>query len=250
MAHHADKKIVQGIILLFAGCLWLAGCSDLPPIKEKVKGPWISDSLIGNKIQGISDNGTFSPAGWTPGTTGTLTYDLPGLIQGVIEFDVKGLNRSAKDTVIVTMFEKPPFDYVNPYINNNPFRVTLAMNNFQKKPAIPFELFWSIKNFPAATGVDDRYVKGIPTGVDGIEKTSGSSNVPVFLDQTYRIKIEWMHGMARYYVNGQQVGEIDYQPLSYNAKALRIVFGKTPGADSFDLPNLVFSNVVISFPKL
>ena len=138
------------------------------------------------------------------------------------------------------MFEKPPFEYASPYIIYNPFRVTLSIKNFERNPASPFEFLWTIKNFPATTVGDDRYVKGLPNGVEGIEKSILSNNIPVFPDQISKIKIEWMHGIARFLVNQQLAGEINYQPFTYNPKNLRVVFGKTPGVDSFDSPDLVF----------
>lgn len=237
------------IFLLCLGVLGLVGCSDLPEKKVKVNGPWIEDTLAGNSSMGVADAGTFTDQGWCPGPDGTLTYEIPVLPQGQIEFDITGFQRNGPDTIFLSMFEKPALDYPNPYILLNPYRVTLSSKNFDTSPESPLELLWTIKNFPAATPTEQRYVKGLPDGVEGIEKAVLSDAMPLFVDQTYRVSLRWKYGVARLAIDGRQIAELNFQPHVYNASTIHVVFGKTPGAAAFDLPTLVISNVVISFAE-
>jgi hypothetical protein len=243
-------KKYTSLFFLLSGLVLVMGCSDLPEKRVKVKGPWVVDSLEGGSKAAVAENGEFTQEGYKPGKTGFLKYSLPGLTQGVIEFDIKGLERNGEDCVFLTMYETPAMQYPEPFVVYNPYRVALSVLNFERHPASPFELVWTIKDFPETADTEQRYVQDLPQGVDGEVNYLLSSQMPVFPDKTYHIKLHWKNGIVRLFVDGDQVIEHNYQPLIYGADSVEIVFGKTPGEDTFGLPDAVFSNVKITYPEL
>ena len=170
-----------------------AGCSSISYMKEKVKNPFINETLTRGFSVGAVDGGEFTKEGWQPGESGTLTYNLPGMPQGIIEFVVKGLDRSGQAGTFLTLVEPGGGKYADPYILYNPFRVTVALNSHQSRPETPFDFLWTIKRFPPGTKPLQRYVKGIPQGVDGYEKVEKSGYVPIYPDQTYTLQAAENH---------------------------------------------------------
>jgi len=241
------SRILELLTLCF-GLLLCAGCLEESFIKAKVKSPIISDSLKGSAGVGKVDGGEFTKEGWMPGPEGRLVYDLPGMTQGLIVFDAKGLDRSAKNSTFFTLYEPTDLgDYADPYILFNPYRVTLTLNTYPK-PA--FDFLWTIKKFPAAAAPIDHYVNGLPEGVEGIETTVSSADVPVFPDQTCKITIAWSLGEATLSLGEKTIAIAKYAPRLYDAQSLRAVFGRSPGMGELDLKNLVISNVAITFPGM
>lgn len=237
-------------ILLLAGIVGMAGCIGDPYLKRNVKGPIISDDLTQGSSKAAVEGGTFTKSGWQPGETGSLTYELPPMPQGMISFDVTGLSRTAPDALLLTMFEKPYMEYVDPYIAKNPYLITVTTKNFQGSPDAPFDFLWTIKNFPVGTAEDDRCVDGIPEGVLGYQKSLATTSLPIFPDQKYNIQLEWFTGKARMMVNGQVVAEHVYTPLLFAADNLRLVIGKSPLSDSLNSNSITISNVWISYPTI
>ncbi|MEW6234047.1 MAG: hypothetical protein AB1656_01550 [Candidatus Omnitrophota bacterium] len=243
-----NSSRILGLLALCFGFLLCAGCMEDSFIKAKVKSPIVSDSLLGSASVGKVDGGEFVKEGWKPGAAGKLIYDLPGMTQGLIVFEAKGLDRSAKNSTFFSLYEPTDLgDYADPYVLFNPYRVALTLNSYPK-PA--FDFLWTIKKFPAAAAPIDHYVKGLPEGVEGIETVVTSSDVPLFPDQVYKISIAWSMGEATLRLGGQTVAVVKYAPRLYDAQSLRAVFGRSPGMDELDLKNLVISNIAITFPGM
>ncbi|HOJ60821.1 MAG TPA: hypothetical protein PK878_11085 [bacterium] len=239
-----------GLVFLAFVVLLSAGCGGQTIIKRSVDGMIIEDSLAGGSKAALVDGGLFTKDGWQPGAEGSLTYDFSGIPQGLISFDVKGLNRNAPDTIFLTLFEPADSAYADPFILLNPYRSTLTLKNFQAAPHSPFEFLWTIKNFPSGTPDDSRYIEGLPEGGTSYRQAKASAEMPIFPDQKYTIRLEWLRGKVTLSVNGQALAEHRYEPVLFTPKSLRLVLGRSPGIASFDLPDITFSNVKIAFPTL
>lgn len=239
---------------LFALCCTIAlcvGCFEDSFIKADVEGPLVSDPLIGSTSVGKVNQGKFTEEGWTPEQYGSITYNLPGMTQGFISFDVKGLNRAGKTGVIFTMIEPSQWgEYADPYVLFNPYRVTLTLKSYEESPQSTFDFLWTIKQFPGATAPLDHYVEGIPENADGYQETVSTGNVPVYPEETTHIQVKWSLGKSELWVNGNVVAEHSYRPLLYNPSTTRVIIGHSPGMGPLEIDGLVFSNVEISFPKL
>lgn len=237
-------------VLLMAVLLGMVGCSRETYIKRNVKGPLLRDVLTRGTSVGSAEGGTFSKAGWQPGAEGSITYDLPAMPQGFISMEVTGLSRMAPDAILLTLFEIPEMNYTDPYVIQNPYLITLKARNFQNAPESPFDFLWTIKNFPAGTDDENRYVDGIPEGVLGYQKTLASAPMPLFPTDRYIIQVEWFSGKARLYVNGQILAEHVYNPILFGADRLRLVVGKSPLEESFAQEGIIISNVLVSYPTV
>ncbi|MBN2327615.1 MAG: hypothetical protein JXR73_10715 [Candidatus Omnitrophica bacterium] len=238
------------VFLLAAGMLGMVGCANDSYLKRSVKGPQIFDSLRNGVSAGAVEGGQFTKEGWQPGPDGFIRYELPPMPQGMISMDVTGLSRTAPDAILFTLFEDVSMKYVDPFITKNPFLVTLTAKNFQKAPDSPFDLLWTIKNFPAGTEEENRYIDGIPEGVAGYERTLASSPMPIFPDKTYRVQVVWEYGKAKLVVNGEVLAEHDYQPSIFGADSLILIVGKSPLADSFGAANAIITDVWASYPSI
>ncbi|MFB3788372.1 MAG: hypothetical protein ACE15F_18590 [bacterium] len=240
-----------------AGPVWLtlvllmaAGCGGQTIIKRSVSGTITEDSLKGGSPAAAVVGGTFTKEGWQPGPDGSLTYSFSGIPQGLIAFDVKGLNRNARDTIFLTLYEPAESAYADPFILLNPYRCTLTLKNYQTAPRSPFEFLWTIKNFPSGTPDENRYIEGVPEGTTSYQQTQASAEMPIYPNQKYTIQLEWLHGKVVLSVNGQTLAEHRYEPVLFTPKSLRLVLGKSPGAAFFDLPDITISNVKIAFPTI
>lgn len=237
-------------LLLAIGVMGMAGCDDSAYLKRSVKGPMIRDGLTNGKSVGVNENGYFTKTGWQPGKEGALIYNLPAMTQGQISMDITGLSRTDPDSILLTLFEEPEMNYVEPYIVNNPYLIALTAKNFQDSPDSPFEFLWSIKNFPTGTPDESRYTEGVPEGVPGYQKALPSKPVPILKEKTYTVQIQWLYGKARLLVNGEIVAEHSFAPLVFGSKNMRLVIGKSPLAKTFNANNLTISNVWISYPTI
>ena len=235
--------LVLGMVILFAG-----GCATSSYDKVSIKGPYIQENLAAGASAGTVDGGEFTAEGWKPGPNGTLTYDLPGMSQGVVECELRGLSRTERSTVLFTLYEPGEWSYADPYILHNPYRVTVTLKNYHEAPRAPFETLWTIKHFSATTEPEDRYVEGIPEDGQGFEDTALSSNAPIFPDMTYTLRLEWKHGITTLSLNGQVLSRQVYRPLLFNPSSLRLVLGRSPGMELFSQSNLVFSSAKVAFP--
>lgn len=236
--------------LLVVGLLAMVGCNNSSYIKRSVKGPLVRDGLRDGASVGVNEKGFFTKTGWQPGKDGSLTYTLPTLEQGMISMEVTGLSRTDPDTILLTLFEEPEMNYVEPFIAKNPYLVTLTAMNFQSSPESPFEFLWTIKTFPLGTADKDRYVDGLPSGVPGYQKSLPSKPLPILSEKVYTIQIQWLYGKARLIVDGEIMAEHDYKPLLRTTKNLRLVIGKSPLAQTFGAENITISNVWISYPTI
>jgi len=124
-------------------------CANFPWKNLDLEGPYLEDSLKDGSTVANQERGEFTPKGWRVGKEGQLIYDLPGMAQGIVEFDLDGLNRSAPDTTFLTMIETPPSEYIDPYVIHNPYKVQVTSKNFQESLRTPFTLLWHLK---VATG--------------------------------------------------------------------------------------------------
>ncbi len=237
-------------LFLCAAFIGTMGCSNVSYLKRNVKGPFFKDSLKGGSSIAIVENGAFTKSGWSPGKDGQLVYDLSIMPQGMISLDVTGLNRTAGDSIFLTLFEAPDSKYADPFISKNPYKIQLSLNNNVTNPESPFNFLWTMKTFPEGTDSESRYIDGIPEGVRGYEKMITSAPMPIFPDEVYRIQLKWKSGKAQLLVNGQLLAEHDYEPLVFNAGKLRLVIGKSPVGDVFDLSDITISNVWVSFPSV
>ncbi len=233
-----------GILLVLAV---VNGCTNFPWKKLDLEGPYLQDSLKDGSTVAEQERGEFTPKGWRAGNEGQLIYDLPGMAQGVVEFDVTGLNRSAPDTTFLTLIETPPAEYINPYYIHNPYKAQVTIKNFQQAPRTPFTFLWTLKNFPSGVSEDGRYVPEVPE--NGYQKTLDASYFSVFLGQTYHIKIRWYNGVAELMVNEEILAEHRYRPLNFTPDKLQLILGRDPQVEEFTLPDLTFSNVTVSFAK-
>ena len=165
--------------------------------------------------------------------------------------DVKGLNRNAIETVFITLYEPHRFDYVDPYVLYNPYKVWVSLRNFDVAPRSSFKFLWTIKNFPPSVAADDRYVSGLPDNpeIASYQQVAESEYIPIFPDETYRVQLLWKNGVAKLIVNEYELAEHRYRPLIYNPQSLVLVLGKTPETKLFPIPDLTFSNLVVTFPE-
>jgi len=237
-------------LFLCAAFIGAMGCSNVSYLTRNVKGPFFKDPLKGDSSIAVVENGLFTKSGWQPGEDGQLIYDLSIMPQGMISLDVTGLNRTASDSAFLTLFEVTNSKYAEPFISKNPYKIELSLNNNVTNPESPFNFLWTMKDFPEGTNLDDRYVDGIPDGVRGYENMMASAPMPIFPDQTYRIQIKWKSGKAQLLVNGELLAEHDFEPLIFNAAKLKLVIGKSPCDNSFDLSDITISNVWVSFPSI
>ena len=74
--------------------------------------------------------------------------------------------------------------------------------------------------------------------------------MPIFPDETYKIILEWKNGKAVLQLNRTILAEQQYAPVLFNAQSLRLIVGKSPGLDTFDMGDVTFSNVEVTFPGL
>ncbi len=243
-----SREFMMYSFMLPIACL--IGCSSASFIKSDVKGPYKHDDLTNGSSIGTVKHGSFTEEGWKPGTDGSIMYELPGIAQGTIELVVTGLNRSDAESIFLTMYERGDLNYADPYVILNPFRVTLSLNNFNETPQSPFDFLWTIKEFPAGTDPEDRYVAGLPLGGGGYEKNIMADYTPVFPDAENTITIDWKYGKAQLFFNGKKIAEHDYRPLIYDPQAIILVVGKTPGAETFGLEHLVIHSVTVSLPGI
>ncbi len=241
MKHH----FIFGIGFLM---VLISGCAEVED-RYISKSPFIEDSLQDGTTKATVDGGRFVEIGWQVGERGMLSYDLPGITQGSIEFQVAGLNRLTEDTTFLTMYEPRDWNYAKPYVTKNPYLAKVTVKKFENAPHSPFDFLWTIKNFPAATKPLERYIDGIPEGGEGYIEVVETQEYSIYLDQIYTIKVEWRFGKAMLYINGSLIAEHDYRPLIYDPETLRVVFGKTPAEEEFNIPGMVISNVRISFPN-
>lgn len=237
------------IVSIGLGILLLIGCFGPGYVKNPIRDPLVNDPLKGGSIASEAEYGSFSKEGWQPGERGVLMYELPGMPQGLIQFDVTGLSRTQQDTIFVTLYEPNNSKYADPFILKNPFRITLALNNFYTAPDSPFSFVWTAKNFPAGTTEENRYVDGIPESIRGYQENKLSDRLPIYPNATYTIRIEWRSGKAQLFVNDQLLAVHEYAPVLFNPKKLSLVLGHSPGISQFDLENITFSNVVVKFPS-
>lgn len=234
-------------VVLTAG---MAGCLQAPFKEPIVKSPLVRDNLATGRVSGVAHNGEFVRKGWRVGESGTLTYDLPLMTQGVIEFEASGLSRAAQDTIFLTLFEPNNRRYIEPYITHNPYRATLSTRNFDASPNSTFDFLWTLKAFPESIDSEQRYVVGVPEGVPAYEAVESTGNFPLYPNETHVLRVEWRNGLARFFIDGRLAAEHNYRPLVYNPRQLRVVFGRSPGADVYDLPDLTIHRVLISYPEL
>lgn len=224
----------------------MVGCANFPWKEMDVEGPLLEESLAGGSQAGENEFGTFTEDGWQPGPEGSLIFTMPGMTQGLVEFDVTGLNRSVEDTVILTMVEEPPSEYLDPFIIHNPYKVLLTLNNFQDSPRSPFSFLWTAKNFGIGTPEDTIYSESIPENAY-VEEVD-SRQFPIFLNETYRIKVEWYNGVATMSIDDEVIARHQYRPVIYQPSALTVILGKTPTEKTFNLPDLTYSDLLITFP--
>ncbi|HQH74177.1 MAG TPA: hypothetical protein PK360_19025 [bacterium] len=241
------SALAAGLVFIL---VMAAGCGGQTIIKRPVSGTIIEDPLTGGSQAAAVEGGTFTKKGWQPGPEGSLTYSFSGIPQGLIQFDVTGLDRNAQDTIFLTLFEPAESAYDDPFIRLNPYRITLTLKNFQAAPHSPFEFLWTIKNFPSGTPDENRYIEGVPEGTASYQQTKASAEMPIYPNQKYTIQLEWLRGKAVLSVNGKALAEHRYEPVLFTPKSLRLVLGKSPGVASFDLPDITISNVKAAFPTI
>lgn len=247
----STKGRTAGLILMM-GILFFSACANFPYTPAHVKGPLIGDRLKDGMTVAEVEYGVFTPDGWQPGPEGSLTYTLPGMTQGVISFDLLGIDRSNfPATTILTLYEDGTLDYVDPYVINNPYLVKVGFNEFGDAPQSPFNFLWTAKIFPSSALEEDRYIPGLPLGFEEASymQVKQSKYMPLYPDETYRVTIEWFNGTAKLIVNGNVLAEHVYRPIIFNPRSLKLVLGKAPDEEFFGMPHLIFSNVNISFPK-
>lgn len=230
--------------------LWTSGCSELEVKKSSIKRPVISDQLHGVETIGKMTGGEFTKDGWKPGADGAISYDLPGMPQGRISITLAGLSRSVPETIFLTLYEPAELEYPDPFILLNPYRITLALNNFQESPDSPFEWLWTIKNFDPATPNEARYTAELPGGDQVYQKTVSANRTPIFPDETYTITMEWKNGKAVLYLNRTVIAEQRYAPVLFNPKALKLVIGKSPGIETFGMRDVTFKKIEVTFPGM
>ncbi len=233
---------VLGLILIL-----VTACVGLPEIKRT--NVIYQDALADGTTKGVVDGGMWTETGWQAGANGMLKYDLPGMSQGTVEFDVTGLNRLGGNTAFITMYEPGGGKYADPYVIHNPYLAKITIKSFKQSPDSTFDFLWTIKTFPPTVKPLDRYIEGAPEGGEAYIEAVPSKNVPIFLDETYHITMEWKYGQASLYVGDSLVARHDYRPMLYLPSALTLVLGKSPADESFGLPNMTISNVKISFPQ-
>lgn len=231
-----------------AALLFQYNCATGSFDKTDMKGPYIGDDLSKGTTAGAADGGSFTMEGWSPGVDGSIAYDMAGIAQGAVEIGVIGLDRTKPGDVFLTMFEPYDSRYADPYIVHNPYRVSVSLVEFEQAPESPFDFLWTIKNFPPGTDEDTMYAEGLPANVEGYEQTIASEPAPLYPDKEHTVRIEWSMGKARLYLDGTPLAEHNYRPLTYSPESLRLVIGKTPGADSFKMPDIVFTRVTVSLP--
>lgn len=236
--------------LVWVIALMAAGCVQAPYQDPVVSAPIVDDPLTNGRTTAERDGGHFIREGWQPGYEGSLTYSLPVMTQGVIEFEAKGLSRAQEATRFLTIFETPPGEYVEPYINKNPYLVTLSTLAYSEHPDASLGWLWTMKSFADGLDEEERYVSGIPDNATGYEQTAMSSEISLYPDEFHSIRMQWRNGVARLTVDGEQVAEHRYRPMVYRPDGLRIVLGKSPLDDSLHLPGMVLRNVKISYPEL
>ena len=238
------------VFFLVLTVLWTTGCSELEVKKRSIKGPIISDNLTGGELAATVTGGTFTKQGWKPGADGTLVYNLPGMPLGRITVTATGLNRSVQETVFLTLYEPTELDYADPFVLQNPYRITLALKNFQQSPDSPFDWLWTIKSFSQGTPNERRYSSALPQSGQSYQKKVKADRMPIFPDETYKIILEWKNGKAVLQLNRTILAEQQYAPVLFNAQSLRLIVGKSPGLDTFDMGDVTFSNVEVTFPGL
>lgn len=245
MKLHTMAKLLSVfcMILLVQG---LQGCYK-SFTKTHFDGPYLFDDLSGGSSKGKVKGGTFVDGGWKPGSDGSITYDVPGVAQGAVQLTATGLNRSDATSVFMTLFETAEYDYAEPFVVMNPYLVQVSLNSFAESPQSPFGFLWTLKQFPAGTADENRYVAGLPLGGGGYEQTIQSNSAPVFPDSANTVRIEWRFGKAGLYFNGKLLAEHDYRPSVFNPDALKFVVGKTPGG-SINLDHIVIKSVTVSLP--
>lgn len=236
---------LYSVIVLFA---LQQGCINGSFYKPNIKGPYLHDDLTKGSSKGMVKGGMFDKTGWEPGTDGSITYDVPGVAQGAVEINTIGLNRSDAKSIFITMFEPAQYDYADPYVIHNPYLISVALNNFTQTPQSPFDFLWTMKEFPAGTASENRFVAGLPLGGGGYEKTIQAEMAPVFPESQNVLRIEWKYGKAGLFFNGKKLAEHDYRPRVFNPQSLRLVVGKSPGVDSFGLEHVVIKSVTVSLP--
>ncbi len=239
-----------GILSILCLSLIVSGCMG-SFTKKHTDEPLVDDPLTDGTSIGNVENGEFTEEGWMPGKEGRLTYELPVMTQGMVSFDVQGLNRKYGDEIFLTMYEPTELgEYADPYVLLNPYRVALWFKKFETSPNSPFELLWTIKQFSSVEEAINRFVEGVPEDGEGYEETLSSKEMPIYLGETYRIQLVWRYGKAKLFVNDQLLIQHDYAPLIFSAKGLRVVLGKSPGMGELNMPGLTFSNVKITYPNL
>ncbi|RJP23446.1 MAG: hypothetical protein C4527_20290 [Candidatus Omnitrophota bacterium] len=235
--------------VIFSGllCVGLIGCAEIPKPAFQ-NGVIIKDSLLTGISKGSVEAGEFGKNGWRVGPDGMILYNLPGMPQGIIEFDVEGLNRISNHATFLTMYEPGGGKYVDPYVLKNPFLVKVTLKNMEQSPDSTFDFLWTLKTFPSSVKPLERYVDGIPEGGGGYINTIAGENIPVYLDQKYTVRLEWKNGKASLYLNDTLAAAHDYRPVLFNPSALTLVLGKSPLEEECGLPDMVISNVRIAFP--
>lgn len=234
------------VFCLILGTLSLQGCYK-SFTKADIEGPYLLDDLTDGSSKGMVKGGMFVDGGWKPGTDGSITYDVPGVAQGAVQITAIGLNRSDATSIFMTLYETAELDYAEPFVVMNPYLVQVSQNNFTDTPQSPFSFLWTLKEFPAGTSSEDRYIAGLPAGGGGYENTIQSKYAPVFPDSENTVKIEWRFGKAGLYFNGKLLAEHDYRPRVFNPSSLKFVVGKTPGG-SIELEHIVVKSVTVSLP--
>lgn len=238
---------------LWSGCwiavlaLLVAGCAQAP-YKESVRlGALVDDALTDGSTSGEMKGGTLTREGWKPGATGMLKYELPGMSQGVISFDVKGLTRKDDASVFLTLFETAQYDFPTPYVTQNPFLASLSAHPYDESPDTTFSFLWTVKPFPQSTPMETVYSDATPEE-GAYEETATTGDIALYPAETHSLTITWSNGVARLIVDGEEVASHVYRPMIYTPDALSVVFGMSPGGSPLSYDDLTISNIEIDYP--
>lgn len=235
---------VFAVVILFAA----VGCIQAPYKELVYQNPYILDKLYNGATVGSQNGGSFCKTGWSPGATGQLIYDLPGMPQGQIMIETSGLSRIVDGGVFLTLFEPADSQYAEPFITKNPYLATLTVKNYLAHPHSTFDLTWTIKNFPTDTPDNVKYSDQKPEAA--YQQTLPSGEVALYPDKTQTIVLTWMNGKARLSIDGKVIIEHNYAPLTLNANALRLVIGQSPGMSDLALDGLVIQKVIVNYPGM